>query len=404
MRRLNVINRKHALKKVKELDAFPKVEESYQEKTATGGGISVVVLIFIAILVWSEVGYYSTTDLIYKYEVDSDHSSKLKINADITVAMKCSDVGADVLDMTGQSANTFGELQHDDAYFELSPDQRQYFTSLQYLNDYLRNQYHAVHKFLWKSGFSGQSGNMPASEDNPDRPKDACRIHGTLTVNKVAGNLHVTVGKSFFWPSGKRVHLTHMVHSRGLVEQSDYNFSHRIIHFSYGSPTSGVVNPLDGEEKVTTSNYHMFQYFIQVVPTEVDTTLKHVSTYQYSVTESNRTIDHSQGSHGVPGIFFKYDLSFLKVKVREEHKPYWQFLVRLCGIIGGIFATSGILHAMIQFVIDVACCKYHWGKYNTPKEPVGETVPVQSLAADYTPLPESTPTINLLPLDQEAPT
>ena len=36
--------------------------------------VSVVVLIFIAILVWSEVGYYSSTDLIYKYEVDSDHS------------------------------------------------------------------------------------------------------------------------------------------------------------------------------------------------------------------------------------------------------------------------------------------------------------------------------------------
>ena len=71
------------------------------------------------------------------------------------------DVGADVLDMTGQSANTFGSLQHDDAYFELSPDQRGYFTSLQYLNDYLRTQYHAMHMFLWRSGFSGQTGTMP---------------------------------------------------------------------------------------------------------------------------------------------------------------------------------------------------------------------------------------------------
>jgi len=63
--------------------------------------------------------------------------------------------------MTGQSANTFGSLQHDDAYFELSPDQRGYFTSLQYLNDYLRTQYHAMHMFLWRSGFSGQTGTMP---------------------------------------------------------------------------------------------------------------------------------------------------------------------------------------------------------------------------------------------------
>ena len=43
----------------------------------------------------------------------------------------------------------------------------------------------------------------------------------------------------------------------------------------------------------------------------------------------------------MPGIFVKYDLTALKIKVIEEHKPYWQFLVRLCGIIGGIFVVSG---------------------------------------------------------------
>lgn len=29
------------------------------------------------------------------------------------------------------------------------------------------------------------------------------------------------------------------------------------------------------------------------------------------------------------------------VTVTEEHMPFWQFLVRLCGIIGGIFSTTG---------------------------------------------------------------
>ena len=37
MRRRN-INRKEALKVVKELDAFPKVPESYQETSISGGG------------------------------------------------------------------------------------------------------------------------------------------------------------------------------------------------------------------------------------------------------------------------------------------------------------------------------------------------------------------------------
>ena len=44
----------------------------------------------------------------------------------------------------------------------------------------------------------------------------------------------------------------------------------------------------------------------------------------------------------------KYDLSSLKVNVREEHKPLWQFATRLCGIVGGIFATSGRIWVRIM--------------------------------------------------------
>ena len=44
----------------------------------------------------------------------------------------------------------------------------------------------------------------------------------------------------------------------------------------------------------------------------------------------------------VLGVYFKYDFSPLIVRVTEKGRPFWQFLVRLCGIIGGIFATSGI--------------------------------------------------------------
>ena len=54
-----------------------------------------------------------------------------------------------------------------------------------------------------------------------------------------------------------------------------------------------------------------------------------------------RVINHAAGSHGVSGIFVKYDTSSLMVTVSEQHMPLWQFLVRLCGIIGGIFSTTG---------------------------------------------------------------
>jgi len=45
-----VRNRKHPLRMVQELDAFPKVPESYQETTATGGGCAYVTLAILMIL------------------------------------------------------------------------------------------------------------------------------------------------------------------------------------------------------------------------------------------------------------------------------------------------------------------------------------------------------------------
>ncbi len=75
------------------------------------------------------------------------------------------------------------------------------------------------------------------------------------------------------------------------------------------------------------------------------------------------------------------------VKVTEQHMPLWQFLVRLCGIIGGIFSTTGkwreylltkkhliwndclrflsagMLHSLVGFCIDTICCRFKLGVY-----------------------------------------
>ncbi|KAL3842000.1 hypothetical protein ACJMK2_020074 [Sinanodonta woodiana] len=358
MRRLNVVNRKQALKVVKELDAFPKVPENFQETTAAGGGVSILTFIFILVLVISEMRYYADTSLKFDYMVDTEVKGKLKINIDMTVAMRCELIGADILDQTGQDTYSFGQLNLDNAYFELSPKQKRYHEITLEVNRYLRNQYHAIQELLWLSRYTASlNPGMPAREDNPTGRPTACRVHGSLEVNKVAGNFHITAGKSI--PVIPRGHA----HLALMVNEGEYNFSHRIDSFSFGDPIVGIVNPLDGELLIANSNRHIFQYFMQVVPTQVRTYINSADAYQFSVTERNRTIDHASGSHGVPGIFVKYDLSPISIRVREEHRPYWQFLVRMCGIIGGTFAVSGMLHGGIGFLFDILCCRYRLGKY-----------------------------------------
>uniref|UniRef100_A0A3Q3M1F1 Endoplasmic reticulum-Golgi intermediate compartment protein n=1 Tax=Mastacembelus armatus TaxID=205130 RepID=A0A3Q3M1F1_9TELE len=333
MRRLS---RKKALSLVRELDAFPKVSESYVETSASGGTVSLIAFSAMALLAILEFFVYRDTWMKYEYSVDKDFSSKLRINIDITVAMKCQHVGADILDLAETMITSSG-LQYEP------------------VSNRLREE-HALQEVLYKTLLKGGPTALPPREDASMEPLNACRIHGHVYVNKVAGNLHITVGKPIHHPQGH-------AHIAAFVSHETYNFSHRIDHLSFGEEIPGVINPLDGTEKITYSNNQMFQYFITVVPTRLNTHKISADTHQFSVTERERVINHAAGSHGVSGIFVKYDMSALMVTVSEQHMPLWQFLVRLCGIIGGIFSTTGMLHGLVGFCFDVICCRFKVGVY-----------------------------------------
>ena len=66
----------------------------------------------------------------------------------------------------------------------------------------------------------------------------------------MAGNFHVVSGKPVDMFGGH-------AHLSLLFSNTPFNFSHRIDHFSFGDMRSGLVNALDGTEKVSaeTSKY-----------------------------------------------------------------------------------------------------------------------------------------------------
>lgn len=94
----------------------------------------------------------------------------------------------------------------------------------------------------------------------------------------------------------------------------------------------------------------LYQYFLEVVPTEVETLLSSQKTFQYSTRDQARQINHLGGSHGIPGIFFKYDMSALKVRVIQERDSFPQFLVKLCATVGGVHVTSGLIASLLNFL------------------------------------------------------
>ncbi|XP_053574780.1 endoplasmic reticulum-Golgi intermediate compartment protein 2 [Bombina bombina] len=352
MRRLN---RKKTLTLVKELDAFPKVPESYVETSASRGTVSLFAFSFMAVLTIMEFFVYRDTWMRYEYEVDKDFTSKMRLNIDITVAMRCQYIGADVLDLAETMVTSAEGLAYEPVVFDLSPQQRHWQRMLQQIQNRLQEEI-SLQDLLFKSAIKSPFTALPPREDSNPGPPNACRIHGHLDINKVAGNFHITVGKAIPHPRGH-------AHLAALVSHDSYNFSHRIDHFSFGEILPGIINPLDGTEKITMDSNQMYQYFITIVPTKLKTNKVYCDTHQFSVTERERVINHATGSHGVSGIFMKYDISSLMVTVTEDHMPLWKFLVRLCGIIGGIFTTTGMIHGLAEFFVDVICCRFRLGVY-----------------------------------------
>jgi len=329
--------RKGPLKVVKELDVFPKVPEDYQKPSARGGTLSVISIFLITILVISEFFYYTSKETKFKYSVDIDMDTLLEFHLDMSIAMPCKYLGADIVDLAGESKVVSPFIKMEPTVFELPEDKKAIFEAKRRLLDHF-SESRSLSDFPVIENLQQITNKF--SGDNVMGAKSGCRIHGKMEVKKLAANFHITLGRSIPHPQGH-------AHININVPMDNVNFSHRIDHLSFGPSVPGGINPLDATLKTTQEKYQMFQYFIKIVPTKVSTAGRRINTCQFAVTERNRTINHGRGSHGLSGVFFKFDLNAMSVEIVEERKSFLQFLIRLCGIVGGIFATSGMLHSFI---------------------------------------------------------
>lgn len=100
-----------------------------------------------------------------------------------------------------------------------------------------------------------------------------------------------------------------------------------------------MTNPLDGYNYTMGSTSGMYQYYIQVVPTDYNyRNGKKLVTNQFSVTDHMRKLDSRQG-RGLPGVFFFYDVSPIRVRIVESRRSFTSFLTSVCAIIGGVFTV-----------------------------------------------------------------
>uniref|UniRef100_A0A5K3ENT6 Endoplasmic reticulum-Golgi intermediate compartment protein 2 n=1 Tax=Mesocestoides corti TaxID=53468 RepID=A0A5K3ENT6_MESCO len=335
------------LESIKKIDTFEKLPKECVKYTSGGGGASLITFAFVVALVMAELSRFVNPDVSFRYSVDNALEGELPINIDMTVAMRCSEVSMDVLDINGNLVASSSQVKVINSRFELSPRRKRRFELKRKQMSLLRQQHHSVHQYFWMSRTTSNEFNLHSFHysreyEVPESQADACRFVGTFKVRKSPGNLHIATGKAFGQNTNVHIHIA------PLYFNGPRNFSHRIHHLSFGRPLGNHIHPLDAEEVISNDSTLMYQYFIEVVPTTLTNRLEILDTYQYAVTEQARSVNRNQ-SQGVPGVFFRYDVFPVRVEVNATGEmSVARLLVRLAAIIGGVFATGNLLCFLIS--------------------------------------------------------
>ncbi|KAM1030475.1 hypothetical protein EV1_033968 [Malus domestica] len=367
------------LEKLRSLDAYPKINDDFFSRTLSGGIITLASSLLMLFLFFSELRLYLHTVTESKLLVDASRGETLHINFDVTFpAIRCSLLSLDTMDISGEQhfdirhhivkkridahGNVIeakkdgigapkiekplqrhgGRLEHNEKYcgscFGAETSDDDCCNSC----DEVRDAYRKKGWALTNAELIDQCEREGFIQKVKDEDGEGCNIEGSLEVNKVAGNFHFIPGKSFHQSN---VHL----HDLLAFPTDSYNISHKINRLAFGDYFPGVQNPLDGVQWTQERPSGVYQYFIKVVPTIYTNIIgRTIFSNQYSVTEHYKSseLGHSQM---LPGVFFFYDLSPIKVTFKEEHVPFLHFMTHICAIIGGIFTIAGLIDSFIYY-------------------------------------------------------
>lgn len=375
----------HIRSKLANVDIFNKPKEGYiRTQTPWGSKVSAVSLCILSFLLVFNVIYYVMGISAYRTElsIEANHSGYMEVNMDIDfLATPCHRLRVDLADSAGTvrrnlthhvhkiplkrsgrpafSGTGFydvfsGELMYNST---LDPDSPSYcgrcivsgdeelfleqrlkttccnscddVMSFYKLNSVEAPQVHRVHQCL-----------NEISLKNP-----GCKVSGSLRLKRVRGAL-------IFGPKGN-------LNNGPMYSIGDFfgfDSTHRINSFFFGRdniqrfPRSDP--PLLNGRTFKSSKIEQVHYMLNIVPTNY--VINSISrkqdeqTFEYSARIRSAPI--YVGAMGIPSVTFYFDLSPIKITNIFEREEISQFLIHLCGIVGGVFVISALVDDAIQCI------------------------------------------------------
>ncbi|KOS12842.1 hypothetical protein Malapachy_0424 [Malassezia pachydermatis] len=393
------------------LDAFGRTSDDVRIRTNVGAFLTLLSALLIFILMISEYLDYRRIQTSPRLEVDLSRGEKLAVKLNITFPrVPCYLLSLDIVDVVGDNQvdihheierhrlDRFGKPLGYEAERELVGEAHRIAAERgpNYCGecyggqppdsgccnscDEVREAYARKNWSFSTPDEIEQCRQEHWSENIRKQNSEGCNVAGLVHVNKVVGNFHLSPGRTF---QRNSIHTHDLVpYLQGLGDDV-HHFAHTIHQFSFGTPDEfaiektsrgrrqaplkqrlGVVDALEGRSAVTDDSDYMFQYFLKVVPLEVHRLDGyHASTYQYSATSYERRLGYDPSLHrdkpdqssghivhsieGVPGIFFNYEISPLRVVQSEWRHSFWHFISNLCALIGGIVTIAGLVDGLI---------------------------------------------------------
>lgn len=366
-------------------DMFNKPKEDYtRHQTFLGSAVSSATLFILTLLVLYNVFDYAIGGSAYRTElsIEGNNTGYMTLSIDIDfLKTPCHKLRVDLADSAGTlrrnithhlhkiplqdngevafSANDFYERFSDDVMYNSTMDpesssfcgkciaegDEKYFSGKQ-VNSSCCNSCSEVRSFYKVHNVENlKEGQTQQCLYEISVRNSGCKVTGTLRLKRVRGAL-------IFGPKGN------------LAQGLQYSFNdffefiatHRINYLFVGSkdifrfPSSGP--PVLNGHFHKSRRIEEVKYMLSAVPTNYRMSSRsrryEEQSFEYSV-KSRSTLIHI-GMPSVPSVSFFFDISPIKITNIFEREPLTQFLVRLCGVVGGVFVISGFVDDAFQFL------------------------------------------------------
>ncbi|CDW72632.1 UNKNOWN [Stylonychia lemnae] len=178
--------------------------------------------------------------------------------------------------------------------------------------------------------------------------EEGCLVEGTVIINKVPGNFHLST------------HAFGEVVQRLYMQGRRLDFSHTIQHLSFGNDTdmANIMQKyeekytfdLDGtsinQEQQIYNGQLLANYYLDI--NQID--FLDVTGFWSSVLEGYKykSSQSIMSQMGLPAIFFRYELSPVKLRYTMSYKTWSEFFIEICAIIGGMFVVAGIMESLLR--------------------------------------------------------